>query len=170
MHVGVTGHQRLANPNSWPWVTKAMSEQLSAIEPPLIAITSLAIGADQLLARLVVQKGGKIHAVLPFADIERSFSAGDLPAYRELIANAVKTDVLNTPGTDEDAFLAAGRRVVELSDILMAVWNRLPAEGKGGTADIVAYAKSQRKPLIVIDPVSQTVEHSPRQGAGPAVL
>jgi len=38
--------------------------------------------------------------------------------------------------TDEDAYMAAGRRVVDLSDVMIAVWNAKPAKGKGGTADI----------------------------------
>src|SRR5271165_2228772 len=38
--------------------------------------------------------------------------------------------------TDEDAYMAAGRRVVDLSDVMIAVWIAKPAKGKGGTADI----------------------------------
>jgi len=78
-HVGVTGHQRLDDPEAWPWVATAMREQLAALPPPLVAVTSLAVGADQLLARLVIERGGKIYAVLPFADIERSFSPRTFP-------------------------------------------------------------------------------------------
>jgi hypothetical protein len=155
--VGVTGHQRLDDPEAWPWVASAMREQLAGIAPPLIAVSSLAVGADQLLARLVTERGGKIYAVLPFADIERSFSPEHLPAYRELAKQAT-VEVLDTPGTDEDAYLAAGRRVVELSDIVLAVWNGKAAKGKGGTADIVAYAICRGVPLIHIDPVSRTVQ------------
>jgi hypothetical protein len=117
----------------------------------------LAVGADQLLARLVIERGGTIHAVLPFTDLERSFSREDLPAYLEL-AKLATVEVLDTPGTDEDAYLAAGQRVVQLSDIVIAVWNGKAAKGKGGTGDIVAYAISRGVPLIQIDPVSRTVE------------
>ena len=38
--VGVTGHQRLDDPEAWPWVASAMREQLAGIAPPLIAMTS----------------------------------------------------------------------------------------------------------------------------------
>ena len=155
--IGVTGHRRLDDPEAWPWVASAMREQLAGIAPPLIAVTSLAVGADQLLARLVIERGGTIHAVLPFTDLERSFSREDLPAYLEL-AKLATVEVLDTPGTDEDAYLAAGQRVVQLSDIVIAVWNGKAAKGKGGTGDIVAYAISRGVPLIQIDPVSRTVE------------
>lgn len=156
MRVGITGHQRIEDPNVWVWVARVMRDELARVEPPIVGVTSLAIGADQLLARLVLEAGGTIYAVLPFADIERSFSPEDVPVYRELVRQAT-VEVLDTHGTDEDAYLAAGQRVVELSDILLAVWNGKPAKGKGGTADVVAYAMCRGVPLIHIDPTSRTV-------------
>ena len=154
--VGVTGHQRLEEPEAWAWVASAMREQLSQVAPPLIAVSSLAIGADQLLAKLVLERGGQIYVVLPFADIERSFSPENLPAYRNLAKEAAVVEVLEKAGTDEDAYLAAGERVVQLSDIVLAVWDGKAAKGKGGTADIVSYAL-HRVPVIHIDPVTRTV-------------
>jgi hypothetical protein len=100
--------------------------------------------------------------VLPFSDIERSFSPNHVPGYRELVKQAT-VEVLDTPGTDEDAYLAAGQRVVDLSDIVLAVWNGNPAKGKGGTADVVAYAIHRGVPLTQIDPVSRTVRQHQKQ-------
>jgi hypothetical protein len=157
--IGVTGHQRLEGPGVWIWVASVMRVELSRVTPPLVGVTSLAIGADQLFARLVLELGGKLHAVLPFAGIERSFSPGDVPAYRELVAQST-VEVLKVAGTDEDAYLAAGLRIAELSDVLLAVWNGKPAKGKGGTADVVSYATSRQWPLIHIDPILRTVRHS----------
>jgi len=154
--IGVTGHQKLDAPEAWFWVAGVMRNELEKIEPPLIGVTSLAIGADQLLARLILERGGKIHAVLPFADIERTFPPEYVPAFRELAGQA-KIEVLSTPGTDEDAYLAAGQRVVELSDMVLAVWNSKPSKGRGGTADVVAYAMQLGVALIHIDPISHTV-------------
>ena len=154
--VGITGHQRLEAEEEWLWVTSAMREQLMKVSLPLIGVTSLAIGADQLLARLVLELGGTIHAVLPFADIERSFSAADIDAYRELVQQAT-VEVLQVSGSDEDRYLAAGHRVVELSDVMLAVWDGRPAKGKGGTADVVAYAIRHDVRLIHINPVSRVV-------------
>lgn len=159
MHWGVTGHQRLQDATAWPWVESAIRDELARAGSPLVGVTSLAVGADQLFASLVLEQGGTIFAVLPFADIERTFSSEDLPAYRELASRAA-LEILDTPGTDEDSYLAAGLRVVELSDVVLAVWDGRPAKGKGGTADIVAYARSQGKPLIHIDPAARTVRYA----------
>lgn len=157
--VGVTGHQRLDDAASWPWVESALRQQLVEMVHPLVGVTSLAVGADQLFARLVLEQKGRIHAVLPFADIERSFSPADIPGYRKLLSQSI-VEVLDTPGTDEDAYFAAGQRVVELSEILLAVWDGKPSKGKGGTADVVAHAISLGLPLIQINPVSQTILRS----------
>jgi hypothetical protein len=158
MRVGITGHQQLETPKTWIWVERVMRSELGNLPKPIVGVTSLAVGTDQLFARLVLEEHGTIHAVLPFEDIERSFSPENIPAYRELITQAT-FEILHTPGTDEDAYLAAGERVVELSDIMIAVWNGKPAKGKGGTADVVDYAKCRGIPLIHIDTTSRTVRH-----------
>jgi hypothetical protein len=163
VRIGITGHQRLNDAPAWQWVGDAIRSELSILSPPLVGITSLAIGADQLLARLVLECGGQIHAVLPYQDIDRSFSCEDLPAF-QLLVDQADIEVLDTPGTDQDAYLAAGLRVVDLSDLLIAVWDGQPAEGKGGTADVVAYAERKGVPLVYINPVTRSVK---RIGAAP---
>ncbi|HLJ88715.1 MAG TPA: hypothetical protein VKZ53_17990 [Candidatus Angelobacter sp.] len=156
--IGITGHQELDSKDAWTWVTRVMLNELAEIMPPIIAVTSLAIGADQLLARLVLKKGGTIHAILPYANIERSFSPENLDSFRDLVSHAT-VEILNNPGGDENSYLAAGQRVADISDLMFAVWNGKPAKGKGGTADIVAYALSLHKPLIHINPITQIVRH-----------
>lgn len=159
MRIGITGHQHLNDATAWKWVEGVIRSELLALSPPLVGITSLAIGADQLLARLVLALGGQIHAILPYQDIDRSFMLDDLHTFRKLVDKA-EIEVLNTPGTDQDAYLAAGLRVVDLSELLMAVWDDQPAEGKGGTADVVAYAERKGVPLIYINPVTRSVKRN----------
>jgi len=159
MRIGITGHQQLDDPADWNWVSDTIRAELAKLSAPLIGVTSLALGADQLLAVLVLEKGGSIHAVLPYRDIERSFSPEDLPAYKRLVAQA-DVEVLSTPGSDADAYLAAGLRVANLSDVLFAVWNGRPAVGKGGTADVVCYAAERGIPLIHLNPVFRSVTRS----------
>ena len=71
--VGVTGHQRLQDPSAWPWVKEALSQALDALAPPLVGLTSLAAGADQLFADVVLERGGSIEVVLPFAEYRNVF-------------------------------------------------------------------------------------------------
>lgn len=161
MHIGITGHQRLPDDHAWQWVAEALRSHLEKARRPFVGVTSLAIGADQLFARLVLELGGAIYA---FADIERSFAPEDVARYRRLV-QGTSVEVLNVPGTDEDAYLAAGQRVVDLSDTLLAVWDGMPAKGKGGTADIVTYAKRRAVPIVHINPrlsVVTSIKPDPR--------
>ena len=154
--IGITGHQRLQDPTAWLWVEEVVGRELDTLAAPLCVVTSLAVGADQLVARLGIARGATVRTILPFAGIERTFSPEDLQAYRCLVSGA-SVEVLQTSGADEDAYLAAGRRVVELSDLMIAVWDGKPPKGKGGTADIVAYAIKCGVPVVHVNPVERTV-------------
>lgn len=160
MNIGITGHQRLDRSEAWPSVKEAISRELDRAARPLTLITSLAIGADQLAACLALERDAAIKAILPFAEVERTFGEADLAEYRRLVDRA-SVEILQSPGTDQDAYLAAGKRVVDLSDLLIAVWDGEPAKGKGGTADVVAYALSRGVPIAQIDPVHEVVMKLP---------
>lgn len=157
MKVGITGHQRLDDPNAWGWVKSTLNHELDALEPPIIAVSSLAIGADQLFASIALHRGGQIHAVIPFQGYERTFGPQDLDAYHRILSKAAVVEILQTDRTDEDNYLAAGKRIVELADLIIAVWDGKPAKGKGGTADIVSYAIQKGIMLIHINPVDHSV-------------
>src|SRR5438045_1966363 len=66
MNIGITGHQRLKNPSAWTEVRTRLGKLLDDAEKPLIGLTSLAIGADQLFAEAVLGCGGMIEAIIPF--------------------------------------------------------------------------------------------------------
>ncbi|WP_237707452.1 hypothetical protein [Serinicoccus profundi] len=80
----------------------------------------------------------------------------DRHRFQQLLAAATKVEQLNYRQPSEDAYLAAGRRVVDLCDVLVAVWDGLPAQGKGGTADVVEYAREVGKPVEVVWPAGLT--------------
>lgn len=159
MRIGVTGHQRLTEPAQWGWVKLELDRFLSSLPPPLTGITSLAIGADQLFANAILEHGGSLVVVVPFAGYEFSFSEGhDRQEYARLLGRAVKREVLEKRGSDEEAYLASGKRMVEQSELLVAVWNGLPAPGLGGTGDVVGYAVQQRKRTIHFNPITREVK------------
>jgi hypothetical protein len=134
-----------------------MAGVLNTVTPPIIGVSSLAVGADQLFASLVIQFGGQVRAVIPFAGYERTFGPQEVVTYHKLLSAATEVEIMQTDGTDEDCYLAAGKRVVDLADFMVTVWNELPAKGKGGTADIVAYATEKRKRLINLNPMNCAV-------------
>lgn len=154
MIVGVTGHQRLDDESAWTWVEEAVRAILAALPRPLAGLSSLAIGADQIFARLVLEQGGELRAVLPFPAYVETFEPGDdRDRYQALLARAASVEVLPARASAEESYLKAGQRVVRLADRMIAVWNGRKAAGPGGTGDIVRYALGIGKEVLHVDPV-----------------
>lgn len=151
MTIGVTGHQFIPR-KAQNTIREGIRNHLSRIRG-LRGVCSLATGADQMFAEEIVRLGGMCFAVLPCRGYESTFTtAADLRNYRSLLAGATSVETLDFDGPSERAFLAAGHRIVDLSDQLVAVWDGEPARGLGGTADIVGYAKNVGRPVTVIWP------------------
>jgi hypothetical protein len=155
--VGVTGHQRLSNSCAWDWISEQIQAELACINPPLVGITSLAIGTDQLFARIVLNVGGTVEFVMPFPSYTKAFSNADQVEFARLRALCSRTEVLPARSTDQESYLAAGKRVVDLSDLVIAVWDGQPPKGLGGTGDIVQYAIDRSRPLIHLNPDTKTL-------------
>ena len=153
MVIGITGHQRLEDDSAWSWVEDALRSILQEIPHPLTGFSSLAIGADQLFAELVLDLGGDLHAVLPFSDYADTFTtSAHRYRYQALLARATSIEILSARQSHQESFLAAGHRVVDLCELLIAVWNGKEAAGLGGTGDIVAYARSTGRAGLHVDP------------------
>lgn len=131
---------------------------LAALPPPVVGVTSLAVGADTMFAELVLSLGGSLEVVVPFSGYEERFAEGrDRRVYSSLLGRAAAVEVLGRHDTDEEAYYAAGRRVADLSSLLILVWDARPAAGLGGTADIAEYARRGRKAVIHLNPETRTV-------------
>jgi hypothetical protein len=155
--VGVTGHQRLRGHEDWAWVATQVKDSICHVPLPVVGISSLAIGADQLFAETVLRGGGSIQVVIPFESYADTFSEGDRLNFERLCRLSSQIEVLARVGSDEECYMAAGRHVVDSSNLLVAIWNGKPAEGLGGTADVVEYAVTKKKRVIHINPTNRTV-------------
>ena len=149
--VGITGHQTLSTPTRRS-VTDVVSERLRRLGA-VVGISSLASGADQLFAECVVRSGGRIVVVVPSAGYETTFEDADtLEVYRKYLSLAVEVVELPFETPTEEAFFAAGKEVVDRSDLLLAIWDGEPPKGLGGTADVVSYARARGTPVEIIWP------------------
>lgn len=159
MRVGITGHQRLADPSAWAWVRHELSTVLRRNIGSLVGVSSLAIGADQIFADLVLRLGGALEVVIPFPGYAQKFTESrDAQEYERLLRSASGVETLQRNGSDEEAYMEAGLRVVNTSDLLVAVWDGQPPSGFGGTADVVGYAVRQKKSVVHLNPVTRTIE------------
>lgn len=156
MRIGITGHQKLSDETAWTWVKSEISRVLRE-NGGKQAVTSLAIGADQVFAQVALKEGYNLLAVVPCSGYESTFDSEKLQNYKKLLEKSLDKVELNFSEPSEEAFYAAGEKVLELSDILVAVWNGKPAKGLGGTGDIVDLAIKQNKQVIHINPDTKKV-------------
>src|SRR6266699_2625568 len=141
MKVGITGHQDLGSEETISWLSVTLENVIPQYGIDL-GITSLAIGSDQLFTEIL----RKSHI-----------------QYIAVLQTASTTIKLPFDKPTETAFYEAGKRIVQLSDMMIAIWNGLPAKGLGGTGDIVKYALSIKKPVVHLNPITQIVREISRQ-------
>lgn len=154
--IGVTGHRILDNPKP---IISGVDRALHAIKTSfdagrLVILSPLAEGADRIVAnRALAIAGTKLIAILPLPvemyqeDFQSSSSRKE---FHDLLQLA--DDVIELPRTikREESYRNAGEYLVAKSDVLIAIWDGLPARGPGGTAEVVAIARDQNLPLAWI--------------------
>lgn len=154
--IGVAGHRRLVANGA---LLNGISEALAAIksaypQSSFGLMSSLAEGADRLIAEAAQQQlGVELIAVLPMPSdaYERDFNTQDSQdRFRELLG--VSKKVVETSGgpSREQKYKAAGEFIAHHCDVFIAVWDGEPAQGVGGTAEIVALVRQLEKPLAIV--------------------
>lgn len=152
MRVGGTGH-RLMHEATTRKVERALHERLAGLPADvLVGVSSLADGADQLFAEAILELGGSLEVVVPAARYREELPAESQEAFDRLLALASAVEHLDYEESTSEAHMAAGRVVVQRSDVLLAVWDGQPARGFGGTGDVVAYALERGVPVEVVWP------------------
>ncbi|MFJ6462043.1 hypothetical protein ACIQM0_13510 [Streptomyces sp. NPDC091387] len=148
--IGVTGHRSIPQ-EVHAHVLAAMRAALSGFDGAVEALSSLAVGADQIFADLALAHGAELTAVIPSGDYEACFEDGaELARYQSLRARAAREVRLDFAHSTDEAYYAAGAYIADHCDRLLAVWDGLPARGLGGTGDIVTYARGLGRPVTVI--------------------
>jgi hypothetical protein len=162
--VGVTGHRALERAVG-DWVVRELDglfsylANLSSSDSDFRAVSSLAVGADQLFAEAALRHGIALEVVLPFASFVEDFAEGpERDAYERLLSAAASRTCLPWDERSNGAYLAGGLWVVDHCDLLIAIWNGEKAAGVGGTGDVVHHCRDQGKPCIHMDTTSLRME------------
>jgi hypothetical protein len=157
LKICVTGHRDLANANEVKSDIAYSLSYFKRLDPDLLAISALAKGADTLFADEAVQQAIPIKIILPFTPEEYRKDFTDQNDIYKLETHLQQygyeiTHVSNisTPDQRNQAYRQAGIQMVDLADIVLAVWDSKPANGIGGTGDIVQYAIEKNKELHII--------------------
>ena len=119
----------------------------------LRAVSPLAEGADRLVARAVLERGGDLHVPLPLdpddyrQDFDSPQSVAEFDALLELAADVI---ALPEAPSRNEAYEEAGLYVLDHSDAIIALWDGQPAQGRGGTAETVSTAMERGLPTLHI--------------------
>ena len=162
IRIGVTGHRILKNPQEIATSVQEVLRKIGKIvkranneSAKFVAISPLAEGADRIVAQEILAiPGSAMEAILPLEpeeymkDFETSSSKEE---FRGLLQKAAMTHRVTPQPTRSEAYELAGRFVVDNCDVLLAVWDGEAGRGRGGTAEIVNYARKTGKPLVWIN-------------------
>lgn len=160
MRVAVSGHQQRFGID-WEWAEQAIQQVLNSKVPIERVFTSLAAGSDQLFARVALEMGIPVTAVIPLLGYERFFDDTTLPIFEALLRRCDNVIQLTGSEDDQRSFLFAGHCVADSADLLVAIWDGKLAAGLGGTADIVSYCQKNGKPVVHINPIERTIQTIP---------
>ncbi len=148
--IGVTGHRNLCT-EELPVLRGIVRNELDTLKKkcphsPVIVMSSLAEGADQLCAKVALEEGLGLIVPLPMPEDEfiRDFDEGSKSAYEELKAKADSCFVVphREPYAEGRDYLyrQADIYVAEHCHILMALWDGSPARPGGcGAAETVDF-------------------------------
>lgn len=127
----------------------------------LVIVSSLAEGADRLVAQAGVAAGFALEVVLPLARAEytRDFvTQASRAEFDYLLGRAAAIVELDgAPDERPRAYEAAGLFMLSRIDLLIALWDGLEAAGVGGTAQIVSRAIADGIFVVWIEPTNPNV-------------
>ena len=127
-------------------------------------ISPLAEGADRLLTRQLMElvESCDLTVLLPMDmdDYLDDFeSEGSRLEFRSLMQRARVVEVVKMPEFEGDAlegeirpvaYEACGHQMVDRCHILIALWDGRSARGRGGTGEVVEYAREMGRPILWI--------------------
>jgi len=160
VHLGVTGHRSFADAEGVADRLRVALDKLRGLASDkaghapvrLEILSALAEGADRLVAKVALSHpDDTLVAVLPLAReeyLEDFTSAESRSEFEDLLAASRLIETMPPAPTREAAYELAGHWIVDHSDTLVALWDRDPARGRGGTAEIVTYAVACGVPVL----------------------
>jgi len=156
VRLGITGHRGLPEAVARR-VRAALAAVVSGYDPnELVGVSCLADGPDSWFAEAVLDHGGRLEAVIPAADYRAGLPEPHRGTYDALLGRAREVHTTGLTESDSRAHQTGSEALVDTVDLLVAVWDGLPARGFGGTADAVAYAERTGVPCTIIWPPGAT--------------
>lgn len=162
-----TGHR----PQRFPWrynekdprceaLKAVLAEQIGILirAGTLDFFSGMALGVDTWSASAVItlrekNPAIKLHCVLPCEKQEIKWSFAARETYYRILKQADSIQYVSRY-YHNGCMMERNRQLVDLSSVLLAVYNGQPS---GGTAATIRYAREQKKRILCIDPISLAV-------------
>ncbi len=172
--IGVTGHRTLTDMDTLREtiqqilnhiLKKYQETEMTGVK--LCVLSPLAEGADRLVVEEVLKRDEdpvlKVVLPLTISDYLEDFNTEESrDEFKKLMEKArYPLSLRERPLKDDyppelidkarnQAYKDIGRFTVDHCDVLIALWDGMSAQGKGGTSEIVEYAKEKKCPLYII--------------------
>lgn len=180
--IGVTGHLTLQNKIV---IQRSIRSVLSELESMInikkykipwtfVIISPLAEGSDRIVVEEILgwhsegMQDPVLEVVLPLPleDYTHDFKTeSSREQFKDLLAKAGSIINLSGGPTREDAYLKAGQYVASRCDVLIAIWDGKKAHGKGGTGEIVEFARKYKRCIFWINSVTGEIkDYCPNKG------
>ncbi len=182
IRIGVTGHRVIGNEVRIRDCIRTILNDLIRPFPHtpfhLVALSALAEGADRIVADEILKYprsnrtadweiSSSLQAILPLPpeeyknDFETASSKDEFNRLLQADPSPIELEPELTEETPKEqrraAYEYAGRYIVHQCDILIAIWNGKEAAGRGGTAEIVDYARSNNRTCVWIHSETGTI-------------
>jgi len=151
--VGFTGHRKV------PYETKSrqvirdfLARQKESHHGILCGISSAAAGGDQLFAESCLELNIPLRILLPrpAEQFRADFEEASWQRTVRIMEKAISVEVTGRHEARNEQYYDCGIQTVAESQLLVALWDGLPARGAGGTQEMVSYARKTGHPIAWI--------------------
>lgn len=150
----VTGHMDISQDSvtKSKKIVKEIFETFNKEYPHTSAllISALAEGADMLVAEVALECGIELHVMLPYQEemYLKSFkNSKNIQTFKKLKSMASRVEVVSDINVSslEDSYELLGKKLADLSTILIALWDGKDNGKRGGTSEVVKYKEKSLK-------------------------
>lgn len=151
--IAVTGHRFIPNSAKLEKTIRRILESQIKNHPgkSIYLYSALAEGSDQLVARISLEFQ-EISLCVPLPKPQNDYledfaTDNHRKSFQKLFSTAVNIIYLSTPEEGQSIYDYLGNYLVKQSDVLIALWNGVYNQKKGGTSDVVRLALKAGKPV-----------------------
>ncbi len=151
MTIAVTGHRDVVVDDALRKQIDVFFHEIFQKHESVTLLSPLAEGADQLVAEMFLKhEHSVLNVPMPFAQETylKAFSTTDKQNFLTLAKEA--EHVFEVAKVCEHPYENLGRYLVDSSDVLLALWDGMSNGKQGGTEDVVSYAKTVERKIVII--------------------